>query len=311
MNAVNLSWQHRHRRPAPRTAESGVRVAFITAILFSHRLEAATKKLYPIEDTWINSCVSGSDVNYGREPDVRVRTAALWGDIKNGRTLLRFDLSDLPVDPSLITKWTLGMYYYAYHWDNPSGRVYNVHRVTRSWEELVATWRARYRQDTGAIVWWDSYLAGTPLYRPGGGDFEPTEYASAELPATGHWMTWDVTDLVGEWISDEHPNKGLLIKDACEFGHYSGYDVAWGPAQFRSVDYWNEDHWPYLEMTFDLPGDFDDDGDIDLDDFAHWEDCMTGPDNGPCDDQCSAFDFDDDTDVDMKDFAALQEGPGW
>ena len=56
-----------------------------------------------------------------------------------------------------------------------------------------------------------------------------------------------------------------------------------------------------------LAGDWDDDGDTDLADFAHWDDCMTGPDNPPLGGGCDVFDFEPDVDVDLADFAAFQE----
>ena len=45
---------------------------------------------------------------------------------------------------------------------------------------------------------------------------------------------------------------------------------------------------------------------VNLDDFASWEDCMTGPEAGPYDPGCEAFDFKYDQDVDLADFAAFQ-----
>ena len=53
-------------------------------------------------------------------------------------------------------------------------------------------------------------------------------------------------------------------------------------------------------------GDFTCDREVDLDDYAAWTDCMTGPDGGPNDDGCEAFDFDADDDVDLQDFAGMQ-----
>lgn len=50
-------------------------------------------------------------------------------------------------------------------------------------------------------------------------------------------------------------------------------------------------------------GDAECDDDVDLGDFAAWEGCMTGPDNGPYLDDCAAFDFEFDGDVDLDDFA--------
>ena len=54
------------------------------------------------------------------------------------------------------------------------------------------------------------------------------------------------------------------------------------------------------------PGDFDHDGDVDLDDFAGFPGCMTGPNNGPYEPHCETFDFETDSDVDLQDFAAFQ-----
>ena len=47
---------------------------------------------------------------------------------------------------------------------------------------------------------------------------------------------------------------------------------------------------------------------VNLTDFAAWQDCMTGPDNGRYSDGCEAFDFDADLnfDIDLKDFAGFQ-----
>jgi hypothetical protein len=61
------------------------------------------------------------------------------------------------------------------------------------------------------------------------------------------------------------------------------------------------------------PGDIDDDGDVDLSDYATFADCMAGPFTTPeptapiSVDMClDAFDDDEDNDVDMRDFASFQ-----
>ncbi len=59
-----------------------------------------------------------------------------------------------------------------------------------------------------------------------------------------------------------------------------------------------------------VPGDQDADGDVDLDDFALFAPCMTGPDNGPYPEGCDAFDFDRDLDVDLADLAGFQRAFG-
>ena len=53
-------------------------------------------------------------------------------------------------------------------------------------------------------------------------------------------------------------------------------------------------------------GDFNCDQRIDLDDFRHWTNCITGPTPGDYASGCQAFDFDADGDVDLLDYGAYQ-----
>ena len=54
-----------------------------------------------------------------------------------------------------------------------------------------------------------------------------------------------------------------------------------------------------------IPGDFDQDGDVDADDFAVFKACWSGPDVTYAGD-CGRWDFDHDGDVDLEDFAVFQ-----
>jgi hypothetical protein len=54
-------------------------------------------------------------------------------------------------------------------------------------------------------------------------------------------------------------------------------------------------------------GDADGDLDADLDDFATFDDCFTGPDSEGVEAGCSVFDFDSDGDVDKADLAKMQQ----
>jgi len=53
------------------------------------------------------------------------------------------------------------------------------------------------------------------------------------------------------------------------------------------------------------PGDFDDDGDVDLDDYSTLATCMTGP-NGGVPSDCHPADLDQDDDVDLQDMARFE-----
>ena len=52
-------------------------------------------------------------------------------------------------------------------------------------------------------------------------------------------------------------------------------------------------------------GDWDDNGVVDLEDFVHWPECMTGPHGGVLP-GCGPFDFDGEGDVDLVDFMRFQ-----
>ena len=68
----------------------------------------------------------------------------------------------------------------------------------------------------------------------------------------------------------------------------------------------------YTPADTPTPGDCDDDGDVDLQDFLAFQTCYTGP-GGPVDPGCECVDFDGDDDVDLQDFLAFQTaytGPG-
>jgi len=71
----------------------------------------------------------------------------------------------------------------------------------------------------------------------------------------------------------------------------------------------------YRNADSPVPGDFDDDGDVDLDDYTVFADCLAGPGAtpAPTDPQVTVqecldvFDSDRDDDVDLADFASFQE----
>ena len=216
---------------------------------------AQTVSLEPEADNWISSCSSGCAVNNGAMSELRGRSS-WWGpagdeEPKNFRSLLRFDLSSLPDDPSLIVQADLALYYWDRPHDDPVGRTYDVLALTNSWDEMESSWQARDDYNSAEPLYWDSYTTGVPAYQPGGGDFDPVAYASTQVPADiSQWMIWDVTDLIDDWLSGVVANEGLLIKDSEEIeADPGGGSVSW-LARFRSGEYSEAEFRPYLEVTY-------------------------------------------------------------
>ena len=66
----------------------------------------------------------------------------------------------------------------------------------------------------------------------------------------------------------------------------------------------------FLRVRLSCPtqqGDFDFDGDVDLDDYADLADCLDGPNVEPVLWKCTCADLDDDNDTDLADFAGFQK----
>jgi hypothetical protein len=60
-------------------------------------------------------------------------------------------------------------------------------------------------------------------------------------------------------------------------------------------------------LTLAAAGDFDVDGDVDLEDFGHLQECMSGSGRPQTDPDCRVADLDDDNDVDLADFNILAD----
>lgn len=59
-------------------------------------------------------------------------------------------------------------------------------------------------------------------------------------------------------------------------------------------------------MAFGGSADVDGDGDVDLDDYRYWQDCMAGPGQPIPPEPCVLLDFDRDNDIDLADFKEFQ-----
>ncbi|HEY3246306.1 MAG TPA: hypothetical protein VGM03_23425, partial [Phycisphaerae bacterium] len=67
----------------------------------------------------------------------------------------------------------------------------------------------------------------------------------------------------------------------------------------------SEPHAAACQHLVRLPGDGNNDGDVDLGDLAAFDACLTGPNPATLPSGCAAFDFDQDADVDLRDVAVL------
>jgi hypothetical protein len=148
------------------------------------------------------------DTNYGTNNTLWISSST----INLQRPLIRFDFSSLP-DDAVISQAVLGLYYEDIFFSNPVGRTYWVYELTQTgWTELGAT----FNKYDGSNSW------VTP-----GGDYTTTNGASAVVPASFGWMTWDITELVKHFQTSHGKIANLLLRDGVEtnneYGAYVGY----------------------------------------------------------------------------------------
>ena len=193
-------------------------VATLTVLAIS-AATADDLTFYPTDDTYIamkypNSVYGAREYLVAENRYGHPSHPAYW----ERDVLVRFDLSAMPPGAE-VSSATLHLYYYAWHDNNPAGRVLTCYRVRSDWNEDTVNWNTQ----------------------PGHAA-QPT--SSSIVPSSpGTWMEWDVTSDVQAFANDQSAdNYGWEIMDEVPWGTYN---VPW--TKFRSKEYGS--FIPYLSVT--------------------------------------------------------------
>ena len=113
-------------------------------------------------------------------------------------------------------------------------------------------------------------------------------------------ITIDVTNAVYQAMAADLDFMGFVFRDTVAYPshRFDIYSNTWNcqpPSNCCSESYIK------LELTYLTPGDADEDGDLDLFDFARFQECF----NGAVISGCEPMDFDCDQDVDLSDYQLL------
>lgn len=154
------------------------------------------------------------------------------------RALAEFPIiwgTDIPVDAE-ITSATLQLYYYWYDWgDDPAGRSYSAARLLRlDWSELDSSWNS---YDTGLP--WTTAGAGSVVT-----DYTTTGVASATVPSSYGWMSWNVLSQV-QWAQTSSVDAAFRIYDSVETSGSSAF--------FYSKEYADPAYRPRLVIQYTTP----------------------------------------------------------
>ncbi len=156
-----------------------------------------------------------------------------WSTLRIGRmhglawrTLIQFDDINSIHPDTVIVSASLELYQYDTH--RPHGQEQDfttfAHRIATPWDINTATWN------------------NCPQFQ-----LDPPESASTVVAGAVTWLSWDITNLVQDWVSGEHPNYGVLLRKTNE-NSGSTIMIAWSS---RYTD--NPALRPRLVLTYYVP----------------------------------------------------------
>jgi hypothetical protein len=171
-----------------------------------------------------------SNISYSNEPVIRTYTHP--GNEVTDRGLIRWDLSGLPADITVMDA-TLWLYYV----DEEVSGIDNV--CTVNVYKVMGV-----RPDLGLATWneYDGF-SSWPGGPDGGASAIGTAASSSTIGRTHRWVSWDVTNMVQEWVSDPETNSGIAVEaDASASSHNNRY--------FASGEYPDPGLRPRLLITY-------------------------------------------------------------
>lgn len=153
----------------------------------------------PGMDSYLSSAFS--TVNYGVGENSVLKTWIFGWFYRH--QLIKFDLpTTLPATARIVSAQLQ-----LYQKSGAGSGVINAYRLTRNWLEGT-------QNGTGTAdgVTWKTY-DGTNIWEDNGGDYASKAIAKATVNSDNDvWRTWEIGQLVQDWVSGKYNNNGLLLK---------------------------------------------------------------------------------------------------
>ncbi|NCC50639.1 MAG: TIGR03790 family protein [Spartobacteria bacterium] len=122
------------------------------------------------------------------------------------RSMIRFDLSDLPSD-AVVEQADLRLYCYQKNYGGASD-YWTAYVMTQAWVEGEGS-----AATNGPGATWMDYDRGNPWNNPGG-DFDSNRVAHVSYTniTAEDWVVFDVHEFVTNWLAGNDENHGLMLK---------------------------------------------------------------------------------------------------
>jgi uncharacterized repeat protein (TIGR01451 family) len=173
----------------------------------------------------------------GEEPNTNFGNQELILGMKGQvGTLIRFADLGIPCNVDIVSA-TLGLYCHNYDRPDDAGRsICLAYPVSRTWEEMEATWiKATNLDDWGREGCDDTTSDRSPI---------STTDDHEGLHERERWYTWDVSSAVERWVRNPASNQGLFVQqvDTDALGEYDIRESEWPAPELR----------PYLAVEYCL-----------------------------------------------------------
>jgi RHS repeat-associated protein len=129
------------------------------------------------------------------------------------RDLFQFDLHQVPTNASIVSA-QLNLYHWnrAYSSGTSASMSLHAYPVTGSWNEGTGTDSPPTCTEDGA-TWYET--TGGANWAAQGGDYDAST-SSSQVTMTANesaqWSIFDISTIVGRWVSGQKPNLGLLVR---------------------------------------------------------------------------------------------------
>ncbi|MFC4075642.1 DNRLRE domain-containing protein [Salinithrix halophila] len=179
------------------------------------------------DDTTLSDEKTSSNLNHIEgEPNLMVGNNS--GTYGNTRAVLDFDLTGIPKNANVVDAemqlWA--WYMYQSDPDAPMG-TYQLHALNKSFTETRTNWKSPWSKD--------------------GGDYDSSVIdEEASITNDPRWRDFDVTGMVGDWVTGKKDANGLLLKQKKEKGVSERVLFLSSEARERSLR-------PRLEIIYTTP----------------------------------------------------------
>jgi len=145
------------------------------------------------------------------------------------RSFVKFDLSRIPTNATVLQA-TLELFAWYRSTSDLGSVVIYAYQVKRHWTESSVTWN----KATSSTFWGQPGCSDAVL------DYNPASAVTTTLKWVGGPYSWEVTNMVQEWVADPVANEGFLMLG-------SGLGVEY---QFRSSEAIGPTQRPLLRVTY-------------------------------------------------------------